>query len=213
MHRSFLLLLSLVTLGFGIAAQASTITAGVYNLDGAYVAGHSVTGTVNLNSFGNVTTANLTFNDPYFDNPGLPNFRSVVWTNTYNGLSQNYLVSPTGAGQLALHFNTTANVNGYFDLCIGIAQCGTSVGTIAPSTLQIYGFYNNATGVNFGLPNTNFSSGRLVSTDASAALASTPEPSSLWLFGTGLIAIAVVGRFFQPTLRVRNVPQPETQSR
>jgi len=213
MRRRFLLLLSFIVLGFSIAAQASTITAGTYNLDGAYVFGHSVTGTVNLNSFGNVTTADLTFNDPYFGNPGLPSFRSVAWTNVYNGLSQNYLVSPTGAGQLALYFNTTADANGFFNLCIGRAQCGTSVGTIAPSALQIYGFYNNSTGLNFGLPNTTFSSGRLVASDASAALASTPEPSSLWLFGTGLIAIAVVGRFFQPSLRVRNASPSETQNR
>ena len=213
MRRRSLILLSLVAIGFSVAAQASTITAGTYNLDSAYVFGHSVTGTVNLNSFGNITAADLTFNDAYFDNPGLPSFRSVAWTNVYNGLSQNYLVSPTGAGQLALYFNTTADANGFFNLCIGRAQCGTSVGTIAPSALQIYGFYNNATGVNFGLPNTNFSSGRLMATDASAALASTPEPSSLWLFGTGLIAIAVVGRFFQPSLRVRDVAQPETQNR
>jgi hypothetical protein len=137
MMRHTFLAFVLTAFGLGGVARANTISAGVYNLYDAYVAGYSVTGSVVLNSSGMVTASNLTFNDPKIANPGLPLFDILNITNVYNGLSQNYLTTSTSSGQIALYFNTLADGNGNLNLCLGNAQCGSAPGTMDPSTLQI----------------------------------------------------------------------------
>lgn len=127
--RRTVLALAFAAFGFGSVAHADSITAGVYNLYDAYVAGYSVTGSLVLNSSGLVTASDLRFNDPLVANPGLPAFSVVNIANVYNGLSQNYITTSTSSGQIALYFNTLADASGDLSLCIGYAQCGTSFGT------------------------------------------------------------------------------------
>lgn len=176
-----------VTLSFPTPALAGTITAGLYNLYDASVAGYSVTGTVTLDASGIATTANLTFNDPNVINTVLPNFTAVTASSAYNGLSQSYISGAgLGTGQIALFFNTAANANGLFGLCLNGSQCGTSA--TASSALQIYGFYNGVS--NPGFSATNFSSGYLTSTSAAtSAVAVTAEPAALLLLGTSLFGV------------------------
>lgn len=203
MRHTFLAFV-LTAFGLGGVARANTISAGVYNLYDAYVAGYSVTGSVVLNSSGMVTASNLTFNDPKIANPGLPLFDILNITNVYNGLSQNYLTTSTSSGQIALYFNTLADGNGNLNLCLGNAQCGSAPGTMDPSTLQIYGFYSWPAGSNPGLQTTQFTSGYLSQNEAvskAATSAVVSEPMSVLLVGTGILGLAGATRFRKPMAR------------
>lgn len=193
--RRTLLAFALAAFGFSGVAHADTISPGVYNLYDAYVAGYSVTGTLNLKSSGMIASSHLTFNDPDVADIELPFFNVLDMTNVYDGLSENYLTTKTSSGQITLYFNTVADENGNLNLCIGNAQCGTSPGTTDPSTLQVFGFTNPASGSNAGLQVSQFTSGYLSQNELTTAAPSVvSEPLSVLLVGTGILGLAAATR-------------------
>jgi PEP-CTERM motif-containing protein len=179
---------SLSVVGLAVAAHATPITAGIYDLDNAFVLGDAVTGTVTFNLAGTATAVDLSFLDPgYSSTPIL--FKTVSGSATFSGVGQDYFqVTNLGGGQITLYFVNTADTSGRFNLCIG-GPCGSDGNQ--NSTLQTYGYsvigppyYVN------GFGPSNFTSGYL----AVASGAAAPEPASLVLLGTGLLGFAGVAR-------------------
>jgi hypothetical protein len=195
MRRTLLLLASASMMSFAVAAHATTMGPGTYNLENAKVAGYSVTGTITLDSSNHATSVDLIFNDPAYSSLPIA-FNTISSTNAYNGLGQDYITAPNNGGQIGLYFSTSSDSNGNFDLCLVNGPCGTG-GSWGYSSLQTYGYCTAgcATYVQ-GFGPYLFSGGYLsaATTGKPSAIAQTPEPSSLMLLGTGVLGFAGVIR-------------------
>ena len=172
-----------VLLVFAASAPLAHATPITYDLISANTSAGALTGTVSIDSLTDlVTAADITFN---YQGVGLFTFTSVNSSGAWSGLGQSWIAGTSpikdSTSQIALFYDTAKIGTGNLDLCLfNGPQCG-AVG-LEDSTLSVY--YPGAF-------NANLTAGSLHPESAAA----TPEPVSLALLGTGILAIAVFGRF------------------
>lgn len=184
MRKSLLMQAAVVLASLGIAAaHASTISAGNYDLTDVTAGGFELTGSVTLNSSGIVNAANITVQDAAANDPV---FTDVIVAGGPWGYSPAanyaYIVDP-GVGELWLSYLTSLDGSGNVDLCILNAN---DCNNYEASYLHIDGRPS------FGYEVTGLGSGSLDPETSTSSL--TPEPATLALVGTSLIALVKMNR-------------------
>jgi hypothetical protein len=192
MHLKFssLFTITLFGLGLGVAAHATPITAGTYDLtDTTMTAGstaYTLTGTVTIGSNGLMTAADITLNDAALGNPVFDVISSTGGPAGYNPVADfGYVTTAGNTAQLYLSYLTTLDGSGNIDVC----TVGSSCNGYQDSYGQIYGY--SAFGYN---PVDLDGGGSLDSAPVTLPAAVTPEPRSLALLGTGIFGLATVLR-------------------
>jgi hypothetical protein len=186
---SSLFSISLLGLGFGVAAHATPITAGTYDLtDTTITAGstsYTLTGTVAIGSNGLMTAADVTLNDSALGDPVFDVISSTGGPAGYNPVADfGYVTTADNSAQLYLSYLTILDGSGNIDLC----TVGGSCNGYQDSYSQIY----EASA--FGYNPVDLNGGSLDSAPVTLPAAVTPEPRSLALLGTGIFGLATAVR-------------------
>ena len=173
-------------LSFGIAAHATPITPGTYDLTGTTITAgstvYSLSGTVTIGSDGLFTAANIALNDNALGNPVFNVISRTGGPTGYNPVADfAYLTTSGNTAQLYLSYLTTLDGSGNVELC----TVGGSCNGYQDSYGQVYGASA------FGYNLVNLQGGTFDAAAPPAPAAITPEPLTLALVGTGIFALAV----------------------
>jgi PEP-CTERM motif len=182
--------IGVMVLGAAGIANANSIPAGDYDLTNVVVDGYQLTGSVTIGSSGQVSAADIRLNDAALGNPV---FSGVSSEGTLPGStpSTDYaFVIASGVGVLALEYLPTVNSSGDVDLCIASAgDCDF----YQSSFLGLYGLSGSGYALAALSGGTLDFAGVNDSADPAASSA-TPEPGTLALVGTGILAVAHLTR-------------------
>ncbi len=205
MRRFFVSLGLLSLLSFSVAAHADTIPAGTYTFSAETKVLEStptdaLSGTLTIGSNGLVTAANITLTDLYLGqitftgNNGI----SAAGPDGWDPLADHVDLESSGtsskdigwSGQLVLYYLPMLDSNGNITVCIQGVVCND----YQKSYVHIYSPNTPASDFNNYNPDPLISGSITASAPTSGPTAVTPEPSSLTLLGTGILACAGLAR-------------------
>ncbi|HTV10006.1 MAG TPA: PEP-CTERM sorting domain-containing protein [Candidatus Aquilonibacter sp.] len=177
---------------------ASSIPAGTYDVSGLSVDGFQLQGTVTLDASGIVDAAQIELEDGALGNPVFSQISSAGGPAGYAPTANYAYITDPGVGQISLQYLTAQDGSGDVGVCTASAH---DCNSYQASYMQIYESSNFGYGLDDlsgtgeleaavqSSPGTGGSGGV-----TSANSATTPEPASLALLGTGILCVASMTR-------------------